>query len=217
MSNDRGLVADRPIVPEGISKAALAMDPPGNLVLHNGGPRRRPCRKGSIEDRIGVLDKELDPRGRHPSTGRARLGRIVRIDLMEEEGGTSDLQPDDTAEVPYGLCSERSLVPVFGSRRVRDDEHDRDCCIRQRSTPFVRQGIGAWRQCRDGTPVLVRSLSVGHCPSGDTNRQVTTFTFRRAFLIVHSMARRTRRTNRMSTERSHGDDPSSKGATCATA
>src|SRR5438105_14140037 len=81
----RGAAAHRPVVTERIVEATLPVWPPGHLVIDDRRSRRGSGGDGPRDEPVGIVHEQLDPDTGHAGAIGAGLGRIVRIDLVQEE------------------------------------------------------------------------------------------------------------------------------------
>lgn len=127
---------------EWVVEAPLAVRTPWKDVLLDWRADGGSGHQGTSEELVRIVDEELYPRACAPSLEWACLARVVRVDLMEEERGSTDLKPGDATEVPEHPSSQSVLVPGDSARSVGNDEHDRDGCRRRDSSNGpARRGV----------------------------------------------------------------------------
>ena len=88
---------------------------------------RRPGGGRAIDQRVGVVGEDLDPRRRHPDIVRARLAGSSGYGLVHEERRPGEAQPRHAAEVPQHVRAEREpyhCTASFPSETISITDND---------------------------------------------------------------------------------------------
>ena len=110
---------------ERIREPSLAMTSPRRFVVRGRFYRSRARLGSAIDETAGLIDEDLDPRGRQSDLGRARLCLAARHSLVNEERGAVEMKPGDSAQVPELGGAKGGLVPADRRSSVGNDQHHR--------------------------------------------------------------------------------------------
>jgi Bacterial regulatory proteins, tetR family len=78
-------------------------------VIDDRRPRRSPGGHRPRHERVRIVDEQLDPDAGGAGAIRTGLGRVVRVDLMQEERRAGDMQSGHATQVPELARPERIL------------------------------------------------------------------------------------------------------------
>jgi hypothetical protein len=85
---------------ERIRETSLAMGAPRGLMIRGWLHVRCAGFGGAIDEAVGLIDEDLDPRGGQSNVGRARLARLAWHGLVHEERSALEMKARNTAEIP---------------------------------------------------------------------------------------------------------------------